>query len=101
MSGFGQHTRLTAAEGSRDRLVSKFLEAAEIQASNPACELMVVSTSPSEPNVVFLTEVWASRDEHERATKSSEIAAWASDMPELVEGPPETEEFSPVGGKGL
>ena len=101
MGRFAQHSRLKAAPGKREELISKFLEAAEIQRDNPACELMFVSASPGDPDVVYLTEVWTSAEEHERARTSPEIAAWAKSMPPLVAGPPVSTPLDVRGGKGL
>jgi quinol monooxygenase YgiN len=98
---FAQHTRLRARPGKRDALAAKFLEVADLQAENPACELSLVSASPTEEDVVFLTEVWTSAEEHERARTSPEVQAWAEEMPALVAGPPETTPLALVGGKGL
>ena len=82
-------------------MIAKFLEACEIQRDNPACELMFVSASPDESDVVYLTEVWTSAEEHERARTSPEVAAWAESMPALVAGPPESTPLDVRGGKGL
>lgn len=101
MPRFSQHTRLRATPGKGDALAAKFLEAAEIQRQNPACELMIVSRSPSDAAVVFLTEVWSSEAGWDAARRSEQIAAWASDMPLLVDGPPESERLDVLGGKGL
>ena len=51
--------------------------------------------------VLFLTEVWASAEEHERARQSSRVAAWAAGMPSLVAGPPEVTPLLIQGAKGL
>ena len=72
-----------------------------MQRDNPACELMLVSSSPEEDDVVFLTEVWTTAEEHERARQSSEVQAWAAEMPSLVAGPPETTPLVIEGGNGL
>ena len=72
-----------------------------MQRDNPACQLMLVSSSPDEDDVVFLTEVWTSAEEHERARQSSEVQAWAVQMPSLVAGPPESTRLVVEGGKGL
>jgi quinol monooxygenase YgiN len=98
---FGQHSRLKAPRGWRDELVARFEEAARIQADNPACLVMFASVAPDDEETVYLTEVWASEEEHTRARESDEIQEWAKGMPELVAGPPETVRFEPVGGKGL
>jgi quinol monooxygenase YgiN len=98
MTGFAQHTRLRARPGKGDELIVKFLEAAEMQRDNPANELTLVSSSPTEGDVVYLTEVWTSAEEHEKARESSEVQAWAADMPDLVDGPPE---ITPLDVAGL
>ena len=96
MASFGQHTRIRARPGKHHELLAKFVEAADLQQDNPACELSLVSTSPDEPDVVFLTEVWASAEDWEQARESPEVKAWAEDMPELVDGPPDTTRLDPV-----
>jgi quinol monooxygenase YgiN len=98
---FAQHTRLRARAGKRDALIDKFLEVADMQRDNPACHLSLVSSPPSEDDIVFLTEVWTSAEEHERVRHSEEVQAWAADMPSLVAGPPETTPLVLAGGKGL
>jgi quinol monooxygenase YgiN len=92
---------LRARVGKHDELVAKFLEVADMQRDNPACQLMLVSSSPEEDDAVFLTEVWMSAEEHERARQSSEVQAWAAQMPSLVAGPPESTRLVVEGGKGL
>lgn len=98
---FAQHTRLRARTGKRDELITKFLEVPVMQADNPACELTIVSSSPEEDDVVLLTEVWTSAEEYERARESSQVQAWAVEMPSLVAGPPEITPLVIEGGKGL
>lgn len=101
MDHFGLHTTLIARERRREALVSKFLEAAEIQRTNQACLLMIVSTSPDRDDAVVVTEVWTTKDDHRRATESSAIQAWAAEMPEFVDHLESSRPFLPVGGKGL
>jgi quinol monooxygenase YgiN len=101
VSRFARHSRIRARAGKRDDLVAKFMEIAVIQRDNPACELSLVSTSPEDEASVFLTEVWANAEGHERARHSPEVEAWAADMPSLVDGPPETTPLELAGGKGL
>jgi quinol monooxygenase YgiN len=98
---FAQHSRLRARPGKRDELLAKFLQIPKMQADNPACELTIVSSSPDEDDVVFLTEVWTSAEEHERARQSTEVQEWAADMPALVAGPPDTTPLVIEGGKGV
>ena len=74
---FAQHTQLRARAGKRDELLAKFLEVADMQRDNPACEVTIVSSSPQDDDVVFLTEVWRSAEDHARARQSAEVQAWA------------------------
>ena len=50
---------------------------------NPACQLTLVSFSLGDDDVVFLTEVWTSSEEHERARQSPEVQAWLPTCPRL------------------
>jgi quinol monooxygenase YgiN len=71
-----------------------------MQGDNPACDLMLVSSSPEEEDIVFLTEVWTSAEVYERTRQSPEVQAWAAEMPSLVVGPPEITALVIEGGKG-
>jgi quinol monooxygenase YgiN len=101
MARFGQQTRLVAKKGRADALVGKFIEAAEIQRDNPACDLLIAGKSTTEDDVVYVIEVWATEADWERARTSDEIAAWAQGMPGLVAAWPKSARFDPAGGKGL
>jgi quinol monooxygenase YgiN len=101
MPRFAQHSRLRARPGKRNELIAKFLEIPDMQADNPACELTIVSSSPEEDDVVFLTEVWTSAQAHENARESPEVQAWAAEMPSLVAGPPESTPLVIEGAMGL
>jgi quinol monooxygenase YgiN len=101
MPRFAQHSRIRARPGKRDELLAKFLEIPVMQADNPACELTIISSTPEADDVVFLTEVWTSAEEHERARQSPEVQAWAAEMPSLVDGPPQVTPLVIEGGKGI
>jgi quinol monooxygenase YgiN len=96
---FAQHTKLVATSGNTDRLVRKFLQSIDIQRDNPDCEFMMVSRSPVDNDVVYLTEVWSSEEAWEGARHSTAIAEWAREMPSLVAAPPETVRLEPIGMK--
>ncbi len=100
-SRFAQHTRLVAVPGKRNELVAKFLEAADIQRKNADCEVMVVSTVPDSADIVYLTEVWSSKEAWESTRSSAQIQAWAASMPALVAAPPESTPLDVAGGNGL
>ncbi len=62
---------------------------------------MIVSRSPVDDDVVFLTEVWTSESDWDAARSSPVIADWAKDMPSLIAEAPQSVRLDPLGGKGL
>ena len=101
MARFVQHTKLVAKKGAADKLVAKFIEAADIQRDNEACELMLVGKSEADEDVVYVFEVWSSELSWKEARESEVIAAWAKDMPALVAEWPSSTRITAIGGKGL
>lgn len=101
MSRFAQQTKLVSTKGNVDKLVAKFIEAAELQRDNAACELMLVGKSESQEDVVYITEVWSSESAWKQACRSKAVAAWAKDMPVLVAEWPPSIRLTQIGGKGI
>lgn len=101
MSRFAQLTKLISTKGNADKLVAKFIEAADLQRDNGSCELMLVGKSEADGDVVYVTEVWSSESAWKEARRSKAVTAWARDMPALVaEWPPSTR-ITEIGGKGI
>ena len=66
---FGLFGKLTANPGERDALAEKLLRAADLMKAVPGCLLYVVNTSDTEPDSVWVTEIW--RDENAHASVDS------------------------------
>jgi quinol monooxygenase YgiN len=98
---FTQQTRLLAKKGNAPALLEKFIEAAQIQQANAACEVMLSGISVSEPDAVYVFEVWSSETEWEQARASDAITAWSKGMPELVAELPNSIRLDSIGGKGV
>ena len=101
MTRFTQQTKLVAKKGRASVLLEKFIEAAEIQQENSACEVMLAGKSASEPDTVYVFEVWSSEAEWEQARTSDAITAWSKEMPNLVAEWPNSIRLDSVGGKGI
>ncbi len=101
MSRFAQQTRLISTKGSADKLVAKFIEAAELQSENASCELMLVAQSGSDDDVVYVTEIWSSESAWKEARHSKAVTAWAKDIPKLVAEWPASTRLTRIGGKGI
>jgi quinol monooxygenase YgiN len=99
---FGLHGRLPAQPGQGDELEAILLEAARALESDDDCLLYVVSRQPDEPDAVWVTEAWRSRDAHRASLEEDEVRALIQRaMPLIAELPERTIELRPVGGKGL
>lgn len=100
MSRFGMHAKIRSQVGQRDALVAVLLDAAAALQQVPGCQLYLVSVSASEPETVWVTEVWRSQEEHQASLMHEEI------QPILMRGRPliatfERIKIEPLGGKGL
>jgi quinol monooxygenase YgiN len=101
VSLYGSHGKFNAKPGERDNLVQFMLQAAESVRPLDGCMLYIVYTAPSDPNGVYITEVWTSKEAHDDSLKLEGIRALISQVMPILDGPSEGMELQPVGGKGL
>jgi quinol monooxygenase YgiN len=101
MSRVGLYVKFTARRGQREALGERLLEAAALAQEAPGCELYLVGTSPSEPETVWVTEVWRSLADHDASLSAEGAGALIARTMPLLAGPPERIDTIPVGGKGL
>lgn len=100
MSKFGLYGKITAQPSQRDALVAGLLEAAALMQHVPGCELYIVNVSATEPDTVWVTEVWSSASAHQESLTHDEVKALIKrNMPLIAGG--ERIEIVPIGGKGL
>jgi quinol monooxygenase YgiN len=101
MSAYGCYVKFTTHPGQRDALVEQFLNVAALIDGAAGCELYIINTSPTEPECVWVTEMWRGQEEHDAAlTLESAQAAIKRVLP-LLAGSPEKIDVLPVGGKGF
>jgi quinol monooxygenase YgiN len=93
--------KLTAKPDQRDRVAEILIESGKLFDHNAACIFSIVSESAHDPNVLWVTDLWTSREEHETALKQPELRPFIEETLPLLEGVPEQTEIRPVGGKGL
>lgn len=98
---YGLLNKLIAKPGQREQVVQILLESGTLFDDNPACLLYLVSESADDPNLVWVTDVWTSQEEHAEALKAPELRPFVERATPLLEGMPEQMEIRPVGGKGL
>jgi quinol monooxygenase YgiN len=97
----GIYVRFHALPGRGEELVHRLLTGIDELGPLPACELCLVNRSPADPDVVYVTEVWASRAEHEAFAGQPQVQAFIAEVHALVAEPPQVTYVLPVGGVGL
>jgi quinol monooxygenase YgiN len=100
MSKFGLYGKIVTQPGQRDALVAILLEAAGTMPDVPGCDLYIINLSPTEPDAIWVTEVWQSREAHAASLTRPEVQALIARGRPLIAGG-ERIEVVPVGGKGL
>jgi quinol monooxygenase YgiN len=92
---------MEALPGKGSVLAGKLLAVAEGMRGAPGCELYVVNLSADEPDIVWVTEVWADQAASDRALSGDLGEAGIGEVIELLAGPPELVDLTPLGGPGL
>jgi quinol monooxygenase YgiN len=94
------YVKFTAKSGQRDTLVNILLDAAASAQSDQECELYIVNISDTEPDTIWVTEVWSNSEAHEASLAQAETKASIHRAMPLIAGV-EATKVRPVGGKGL
>ena len=98
---FGMFGKMMAMPGKRDALVAQMLRAAELMRQVPGCLLYVVSTSTTDPDDIWITELWRDESAHGASLSMPGVRDLIKETMPLLAGAPEGTRFTPVGGKGL
>ena len=95
------HGRFAARPGEGDALAAILLEAAELLDDFDDCLLYVISRSPEDPDAVWVTEAWTTKEAHDASLQDERVRRVIERAMPLIVGAPETTTLRPVGGKGL
>ncbi|MBD0381392.1 antibiotic biosynthesis monooxygenase [Paenibacillus sp. WST5] len=100
MNKFGMYVKFTTHEGQRDAFAQILLEAAAGMQSTEACELYIVNVSDSEPETVWVTEIWSDSAAHEASLAMEETKEMIQRARPLIASV-EQIKLRPLGGKGV
>ena len=95
---YGLIGKMITVKGKRDELISILLEGMQ---DMPGCLSYIVAHDPSDPDAVWVTEVWQDQASHQASLalpSVQEAIAWGRP---LIAGFEERYETIPVGGIGL
>ena len=92
--------RITTKAGQRDAVVQILISAARLQCAMPGCDIYVIHKSPDDANLLWVTEVWRTKEAHEASLKSADVRALIEKGRPMIASIEQTITI-PVGGKGI
>lgn len=95
---YGLIGKMLAAPGQRDALIDVLLAGTTAM---PGCLSYVVATDPSDPNAIWITEVWDDEASHKASLSLPAVQAAIAKGRPMIAGFGERFTTSPVGGAGL
>lgn len=95
---YGLIGKINTIQGQRDELISILMEGMQ---EMPGCLSYIVANDPTDPNGIWITEVWDSQASHQASLLLPSVQkAIAAGRP-LIAGFGERFETQPIGGYGL
>lgn len=95
---YGLIAKITAVAGQRDALAGILLAST---ANVPGCLSYVTALDPSEPDALWITEVWSSQDSHKASLQLPAVQAAIAKGRPLIAGFSNRVETMPIGGHGI
>jgi quinol monooxygenase YgiN len=95
---YGLIGKMRATPGQRDAVISILLEGI---ANMPGCLSYVVAQDPTDPEAIWVTEVWDSQTSHEASLSLPTVQDAISRAKPLIAGFEKHIETIPVGGLGI
>jgi quinol monooxygenase YgiN len=95
---YGLIGKMSAVSGKRDALAAVLLEGTRAM---PGCLSYIVALDATDPDALWITEVWDSAESHRASIELPEVRAAIAKGRPLIAGFSERVETAPLGGYGL
>jgi quinol monooxygenase YgiN len=95
---YGLIGKMIAKPGQRDALVAVLLEGTD---EMPGCRSYIIATDPADANVIWITEVWDTQEQHDGSLQLPAVQAAIARARPLIDGFGERLVTEPIGGVGL
>ena len=95
---YGLIGKMRTLPGQRDALISILIEGV---AGMPGCLSYVVAHDATDPDAIWITEVWESQKSHQASLTLPSVQQAISKGKPLIAGFGERFETKPIGGHGL
>jgi quinol monooxygenase YgiN/quercetin dioxygenase-like cupin family protein len=103
VSGVGRYMKFTAQPGRGDELAALLLRAADALSDTAGCELYLINRSKTEPDQIWVTELWLSQEALDASLEQLRTEAGEAQIAQVMEllaVPPDRVELEPLGGVG-
>ncbi|HEY2312460.1 MAG TPA: putative quinol monooxygenase [Streptosporangiaceae bacterium] len=97
---YGYIGSMRTREGRRDEVIEILLAGAD-GLREAGCQLYAVGTDPADADVVWVTEIWDSREHHDASLQLPETKAAIGQAMPLLTGEFTRQELDVVGGLGV
>jgi quinol monooxygenase YgiN len=101
MNKFSLFGKFTVQDGERDKLADILMEAAESMKNIEECEIYLVNTSESEPNSVYVYEVWSNENAHQASLTLEATQTLIKRAKPIITGMERISTLKTRGGKGV
>ena len=95
---FGLITKIRATPGARQKLASILIGAS---AAMPGCRSYVVAADATDPDALWITEVWDSAELHKASLQLAQVRAAMTTGRPLIAGFGDRFQTTPLGGTGI
>lgn len=102
MSTYLLHGKLTAKQGQREDLAAILIEASKLVSTAKGCKLYVIGKDETDPNSVYITEIWDSKEDHDNSLKVAGVRELIMKAMPMLDGQPSKgQEIEILGGAGI
>ncbi len=102
MYKYGLSVKFKSTEHNGEKLSSILLKASELASTAQGCQLYLVSLDIDEPDTVWTTEIWDSKEDYDNSLKVMGVKELISQATPLLAAPPEIcKEIKILGGYGI
>ncbi len=96
------HGKLQAKPNQANELADILLEASKLVSTAKGCKLYLIGKDENEPNSVYVTEIWDSKDDHDNSLKVEGVRELIMKAMPILDGQPtKGQELEILGGTGI
>lgn len=95
---YGLIGKMTAKAGHRDELIEVLVQGV---AGMPGCLSYVVASDPTDPDLIWVTEAWVSKEAHLASLSLPSVQAAITKGRPVIASMTRVAETVPIGGHGL